>query len=89
LSPPRKHPPAESAPTFEAAFTELQQVVQQLEDGSLDLERALALFDQGSRLAEAANRCLDAAELHVSRLTPESAFALSDSADDPNRTADT
>jgi exodeoxyribonuclease VII small subunit len=56
--------------------------VQQLEDGGLDLERALALFERGALVAAAADRLLDAAELRVTRLTPESAAALADA--DPN-----
>jgi exodeoxyribonuclease VII small subunit len=63
-------------PSFEAAFSELQTIVQQLEDGGLDLERALALFDRGNRLAAAADQLLSAAELRVTRLTPESASTL-------------
>ncbi len=73
-----------SAPgTFEAAFAELQQVVEQLERGGVDLERALALFDRGSELAEACARLIDAAEQRVTRLTPESPSPLSDTAVDP------
>ena len=80
------------APTsFEAAFTELQTIVQQLEDGGLDLERALALFDRGNRVAAAADHLLDAAELRVTRLTPESASTLSERSPDaptPARSTD-
>jgi exodeoxyribonuclease VII small subunit len=79
LSPTRKTRPA----SFEAAFLELQQVVEQLEDGNIDLEHALALFDRGSELAEACTRLIDAAELRVTRLDPEPASLLSDAAVDP------
>lgn len=69
----------EGEPTsFEAAFSELQQVVEQLENGGLDLDRAVQLFDQGTRLAQACERIVDAAELRVTRLTAESASPLSD-----------
>jgi exodeoxyribonuclease VII small subunit len=74
--PPARKP--KSAPTFEDAFSELQSIVQQLEDGGLDLERALGLFDRGAQVAAEADRLLDAAELSVTRLTPESASALAD-----------
>jgi exodeoxyribonuclease VII small subunit len=57
--------------------------VQQLEDGGLDLERALTLFDRGTRVATAAEHLLDGAELRVTRLTAESASALSDPGAEP------
>lgn len=69
--------------TFESAFAELQQVVEQLESGGMDLERVLALFERGKELADACTRLLDAAELRVTRLTPESASPLSDIAVEP------
>lgn len=69
--------------TFEAAFVELQRVVEQLEAGAIDLERALSLFDRGSQLADACARLIDAAELRVTRVPPESASPLSDTIADP------
>ena len=63
---------------FEQAFTELQQVVEQLEDGGLALERALQLFERGTHLAQACERIIDQAELRVTRLTAESASPLSE-----------
>ena len=44
----------------------------------MDLERALALFERGQELAEACTQLIDAAELRVTRLSPESASPLSD-----------
>ncbi len=64
--------------SFEAAFAELQQVVNQLEDGGLDLEQALRLFDRGTTLAQTCEQIVDSAELHVTRLTAESASPLAD-----------
>ena len=77
MSPSRRQPTALPA-SFEAAFTELQQVVEQLEDGGIDLERALALFERGRQLAEVCERLIDAAELRVTRLSPESADPAAD-----------
>ena len=45
----------------------------QLEDGGLELERALKLFERGTLLAQACERIVDQAELRLTRLTPESA----------------
>ena len=70
--------PSPSAPSFETVFAELQQVVEQLEDGGLELERALQLFERGTRLARECERIVDQAELRVTRLTAESASPLSD-----------
>jgi exodeoxyribonuclease VII small subunit len=64
--------------TFEAAFGELQHVVAQLEDGSIDLERALVLFERGNALVALCERLADEAELRVTRLAAESASPLSD-----------
>jgi len=64
--------------SFEAAYRELQQVVAQLENGDLDLERAVQLFERGSVLAQTCERIVDAAELRVTRLAAESVSPLSD-----------
>jgi exodeoxyribonuclease VII small subunit len=63
---------------FEGAFNELQRVVAQLEDGGLELESALKLFERGSQLAQTCEGIIDHAELRVTRLTAESASPLSD-----------
>lgn len=75
-------PDSPSAPSFEKAFTELQHVVEQLEGGGLELERALQLFERGSQLAQDCERIVDQAELRVTRLTAESASSLSDAPQD-------
>jgi exodeoxyribonuclease VII small subunit len=62
------------------AYRELQQVVAQLEDGGLDLERAIDLFERGSQLAQLCERIVDQAELRVTRLAAESASPLADAA---------
>jgi exodeoxyribonuclease VII small subunit len=64
--------------SFEAVFAELQQVVEQLEAGGLDLERTVHLFDRGTALAQTCERLVGDAELRVTRLTAETASALSD-----------
>jgi exodeoxyribonuclease VII small subunit len=66
--------------SFEVAYRELQQVVAQLEDGGLDLERAIDLFERGSQLAQLCERIVDQAELRVTRLAAESASPLTDAA---------
>ncbi|HEY1295085.1 MAG TPA: exodeoxyribonuclease VII small subunit [Chloroflexota bacterium] len=80
MSPNRKTPDSSAAqsPAFEVAFAELQQVVEQLEAGDLDLDRVVDLFDRGTALAQTCDRLVADAELHVTRLTAETASPLSD-----------
>ncbi|GAB4541735.1 MAG: exodeoxyribonuclease VII small subunit [Anaerolineae bacterium] len=56
--------------SFEEAFAELEEVVQQLEAGDLTLDQAVALFERGMALAAQCNARLDAAELRVQQLIP-------------------
>jgi exodeoxyribonuclease VII small subunit len=62
---------ATKEPTFEQAFEELREVVEQLEAGDLPLERSLALFERGQALAGRCAELLDTAELRVKTLTGE------------------
>ena len=54
--------------SFEQAFRDLETTVQRLEAGDLTLEEAIALYEQGMRLAQRCNDALDAAELPVEQL---------------------
>jgi exodeoxyribonuclease VII small subunit len=54
--------------SFEEAFAELEELVQQLEAGDLTLDQAMALFERGTALATQCNDRLDAAELRVQQL---------------------
>ncbi|MCL7453956.1 MAG: exodeoxyribonuclease VII small subunit [Anaerolineae bacterium] len=54
--------------SFEEAFRELEKTVQQLEEGDLQLEQAISLYEWGMRLAQHCNAALDAAELRVQEL---------------------
>ena len=73
--------------TFEQALLRLEEIVQQLDQGDLALEDALALFEEGSRLKELCETRLGEAEATVEQLlqpdedetaepagTPESLF---------------
>lgn len=50
---------------FEEAIERLEQVVDQLEDGELDLEASLAAFEQGVALSRRCAEQLDAAERKI------------------------
>jgi exodeoxyribonuclease VII small subunit len=56
--------------SFEQAFVELEEVVEQLEAGELTLDQSMALFERGMALATQCNAQLDEAELRVQQLVP-------------------
>lgn len=56
--------------TFEQAYSQLQEIVQQLEAGNLSLEASLSLYQTGMALARQCNLQLDQAELSIKKLTP-------------------
>lgn len=57
-----------ATPSFEEATRRLTQIVTELEGGDLPLDRSLALFEEGVRLARAAEDRLDRAERRVEEL---------------------
>ncbi|NTU81327.1 MAG: exodeoxyribonuclease VII small subunit [Chloroflexales bacterium] len=54
--------------TYETLYARLQEVVARLEQGELPLAEALALYEQGVRLAADCQHLLDSAELRVQQL---------------------
>jgi exodeoxyribonuclease VII small subunit len=65
LTAPAPPPPGSS---FEDATRRLAQIVAELEGGELPLDRSLALFEEGVRLAHAAEDRLDRAERRIEEL---------------------
>jgi exodeoxyribonuclease VII small subunit len=62
-------PKAASAPkSFEAAITELETIVQEMESGQLSLEDALARYQRGTMLLKFCQHTLDDAEQRVRQL---------------------
>ncbi len=55
--------------SYEASMERLEEIVARLEDGSLPLEDALRLFEEGTRLAASCNELLTRAEARVTELT--------------------
>lgn len=64
-------PSADPPFRFESALTELETLVQRLEQGELSLEESLALFERGVALTHACRSALDAAEQKVQILLGE------------------
>ena len=66
---------ARSAPEvelpFEASIERLESLVEELERGDLDLERALAAFEEGVQLSRALDRLLNRAEQQIEVLLQE------------------
>ena len=56
-------------PDFEESVTKLQQIVAELESGSLGLEESLARFEQGTGLLRSCYQFLESAEQKIEILT--------------------
>ena len=54
--------------SFEAAFARLEEVLATLEAGNLPLEQAIALYEEGMRLAQRCQERLESAELRITQL---------------------
>lgn len=55
----------ERPPSFEKALARLEEIVEQLDDGNLPLDRSLALFKEGTKLTKACREMLAEAEVQV------------------------
>ena len=56
--------------SYEEAYAQLEQALEALESGDLPLEQALALYEQGAKLAAYCATKLDGAELRVRQWHP-------------------
>ncbi len=62
-------PSAGSQPTFEEALGQLQAIVQELEEGEIGLDEALAQYEQGVKLLRHCHELLKRAERRIELLT--------------------
>jgi exodeoxyribonuclease VII small subunit len=62
-------PTDETPPTFEGSLAQLQQIVNDLEDGNLGLESSLLRFEEGIRLLRSCYKILEVAEQKIEILT--------------------
>jgi exodeoxyribonuclease VII small subunit len=58
-------PTADTPPNFEGSLAQLQQIVNDLEEGNLGLETSLARFEEGIRLLRNCYTILEAAEQKI------------------------
>ncbi len=68
---PKSDATAEAELPFEKALSRLEQVVDRLEQGDLELEESLAAFEEGVRLSKRCVSQLDAAEQRIEVLMRE------------------
>lgn len=54
--------------TFEQSITELEKIVDRLENGDVTLDESLELFEKGIKLSKSCQKMLDSAEKKVSVL---------------------
>ena len=59
--------------SFEAAVAELESVVAKLEEGTLDLQQTVLLYQRGRALAAHCQGLLDTTELRIQQLVPDDA----------------
>jgi len=52
-------------PDFEQALSELEQLVEQMEEGELSLEESIKTYERGVALGRSALKSLDAAEQRI------------------------
>jgi exodeoxyribonuclease VII small subunit len=57
-----------AALSFEECYDRLEQVISTLEAGELALDKAIALYEEGMRLAASCGQKLDAAQVKVTQL---------------------
>ncbi|GAB6048865.1 exodeoxyribonuclease VII small subunit [Methyloparacoccus murrellii] len=62
---------ARKAPHFEESLTELEQLVERMEQGNLSLEESLRLFERGVQLTRSCQNALKEAEQKVRILLEE------------------
>ena len=60
-----------SKPTFEKAMKQLELIVEELESGTLPLEKSLKKFEEGMTLSRYCNEKLEETEKRISLLTAD------------------
>jgi len=68
---PKDSEEKKSSPGFEQRLRRLEKLAEKLREGSIPLEEAIALFEEGMRLSKALEKDLARAERRVQILTNE------------------
>lgn len=54
---------------FEKAMSRLEQIVEELEKGELDIDRSLEIFEEGIKMSRVCSKKLNEAEQKIEKLT--------------------
>lgn len=60
-------------PSFEEALKRLEDIVNQLEDESISLEKSIDLYEEGIKLSKMCTETLEQAELRIKKVADEHA----------------
>ncbi|HET6528415.1 MAG TPA: exodeoxyribonuclease VII small subunit [Balneolaceae bacterium] len=60
-------------PAFEEALTRLENIVEELEDESISLEKSIELYEEGIELSKLCTQTLEEAELRIEKVAEEHA----------------
>jgi exodeoxyribonuclease VII small subunit len=58
-----------SAMSFETALAELEDIVEKLESGKIDLEASISIYERGEALKKHCERLLKDAEVRIEKIT--------------------
>lgn len=58
--------------SFEAALAELESIVERLEQGKVDLEESIAIYERGEKLKAHCEQLLKSAEARIEKITLKS-----------------
>lgn len=61
----KKSDAADAAPNFEKSLARLEEIVELLDDGNMPLDKSVALFKEGTKLAKSCRDLLAEAEVQV------------------------
>ena len=64
--------------SFEEALKELQNLVEELESGNVELEKSIALYEKGTKLKLYCEEKLKVAEAKISKVANETIEAVSE-----------
>jgi exodeoxyribonuclease VII small subunit len=60
-------------PSFEEALSRLEEIVQELEDETIPLEKSIELYEEGIKLSKTCTETLEEAELRIQHVTEQHA----------------
>ena len=61
---------------FEKAMKRLEQIVEELEKGELDIDKSLEIFEEGIKMSRVCSKKLNEAEQKIEKLTRDQKGAL-------------